>query len=148
MLGIRIKDSRDDEPRLIDLSDILPLIRERVITSQWICRDLDYTAMKDGRLSEILEARQKFSGTEFLQFAAKVCQIIDGRFEARTEGPSKNLWLVIVIFDSSWVDVWSSKMEVIERLKEQFKQINDLSPEDMKSSFELAQRKHGGRWQS
>ncbi len=137
MLGIRIKDSKRD------LGAILPVIGG-VLTSQWICRDLDYTMMKDDRLYEILNVRQKFSGTEFLQFADKVRQVIDGRFEARTKGPSKNLWLVIIVFDSSWVDVWTTKPDVLERLRARFKKIDDLSSEVMKVSLELVQGKRRG----
>ena len=146
MFGIRIKDSKliDEVSILIDLSDILLVIGEPVLNSRWICRDLDYTLMKEGRLYEIRESRRRFSGAEFRHFAHRIRQVIDGRFEARTEGPAKKIWLVLVVFDSSWIDVWSTKQEVLEKLRARFKKINDLSPEVMKASLEQAQRKHRG----
>jgi hypothetical protein len=128
MLGIKIKDSRqlNGGHCLIDLRDVLTVIGEPVVSSQWICRDLEYIAMRDGDLSEIHESRRKLSGAEMIEFADSIHQTIYGLFEARGAGPTKKLWLKIVVFDSSWVEVWSSKREMIEGLKGYFKKVSDL----------------------
>lgn len=128
MFGIKIKDSKQVNGGncLIDLRDVLAAIGEKVLTSSWICRDLDYSTMRDGELYEICEDRRKAQGAEMIQFANTIHQVFDGRFEARTEGPSKRLWLIIVVFDSSWVEVWSSKRELLEGLKARFKKVSDM----------------------
>jgi hypothetical protein len=59
--------------------------------------------------------------------ASRIHQTIDGRFEARSEGAAKNPWLVIVAFDSSWFEVWSSKPWVIEKIKTNFQDTTDIT---------------------
>ncbi len=128
MLGIKIKDGKqvNGGSCLIDLRDVLAAIGEKVLTSRWICRDLDYSIMRDGELYEICEQRRRLSGTEMMEFTKTIHQFFDGRFEARRDGPSKKLWLIIVVFDSSWIEVWSLNKEVIEGLKARFQKVTDM----------------------
>jgi hypothetical protein len=130
MFGIKINDTKESNVStvLIDLRDILMVIGETVVSSQWICRDIEYTAMRDEELFVLSEDRKKLSGAEMLQFADNTHQIIDGRFEASSGGSAKQLWLIILAIDSSYFEVWSSKHEVIEKLKGYIKKISDLPP--------------------
>jgi hypothetical protein len=123
MFGIKIRDSN---PHYDRLRDVLAAIGEKVLTSSWICRDLDYSIRKDGELWEIREDRRRLSGAEMMRFTDSVHQFFDGRFEARTEGPSKKLWLVIVVFDSSWIEVWTLNKKLLEKLKARFKKVSDM----------------------
>jgi hypothetical protein len=91
MLGIKIKDKRLSNS--FDLRDILAVIGEPVNESRWSCYDLCYTANKDGRAREICEERLKLSGKELTSLASEIHQTIDGRFEAKSEVPAKNLGL-------------------------------------------------------
>jgi hypothetical protein len=130
MFGIKIQGSNRSKSggRVLsfDLRHILTLIGEPILASSWRCRDLRYIAEIDGAFDEIREAGRKLSGEEMMQFAARLHQTIDGRFEARSGGSAKKPWLVILAVDSSWFEVWSSKRDVIERVKAGFDNVNDL----------------------
>ena len=130
MFGIKIKDSKrsggGSSFLSFDLRDILAAVGEPVFASRWRCRDLCYTAVRDGRFDEFREARRKFTGEEMVQFAGSIHQTIDGRFEARGGGAAKRPWLVILAVDSSWFEVWSSKREVLERVRARFEKVSDL----------------------
>jgi hypothetical protein len=108
------------------LKDILSAIGEPVLTSRWVCRDLWCVRSRDGVPQELREKRLKFSGEEIMLFASNAGQVIDGRFEARGQGAAKRPWLIIVAFDSTFYDVWSSKPNVIERIKERYNDVSDI----------------------
>ena len=131
MTGIKIQDSISSPSGgsflSFDLRDILAVVGEAARASRWRCRDLCYTEVRDGGIGEFREDRRKFSGEELIRFAAKVHQTIDGRFEARSGGAAKHPWLIISAVDSSWFEVWSSKLEVLESLKARFQQVSDIS---------------------
>src|SRR2546423_7600508 len=100
MLGIKIKDSKKNDGGgshlSFDLRDILEAIGEPVSSSTWICLDVEYTTMREGKFYEIFLDRRKLSGAEMLYLVADIRQTIDGRFEARSAGPAKKLWLIII----------------------------------------------------
>ncbi|HEX8398798.1 MAG TPA: hypothetical protein VF644_15300 [Pyrinomonadaceae bacterium] len=131
MLGVKIQDKRisgsGGGALNFDLRDILAVIGEPIQKARWRCRDLWCTANTDGEPISIREKRLDFSGEEFLKFVSNIHQTIDGRFEVRKEGTAKKSWLVIVAFDSSWFEVWTTKPEIIERLKSQFQNVTDIS---------------------
>ena len=109
-----------------DLRDILEVIGEPALTSDWRCLNLWYTAVKDGQFSEFRERRRRLSGKELVEFTASVHQSIDGKFIAKKDGTNKP-WLIIRAVDSSWFEVWCSKQEVLEELKGRFTQVSPLS---------------------
>src|SRR5215204_3966837 len=110
----------------VHLKDILSAIGEPVLTSRWVGRDLWCVRKRDGVPEELRLDRLKFTGKEILEWSSKVGQIIDGRFEARGQGAAKRPWLIIVAFDSSFYDVWSSKPNAIERIKERYNNVSDI----------------------
>jgi hypothetical protein len=134
MLGIKIKDKRQSANGggilNFDLRDILPIILsiigDPVKQSKWLCYDLWFTARRDGEFNEFRGERLKLSGIELVQLASEIHQTINGRFEAKGQGAAKSPWLIIIAFDSSWFEVWSSKPWVIERMKEHFQNVVDI----------------------
>ncbi|HEY8559896.1 MAG TPA: hypothetical protein VIL74_05805 [Pyrinomonadaceae bacterium] len=125
---IKNKKQSDDKPASrIDLKDILNTVGDRVIKSRWRCRDLWVLANFDENPDSYRFSRLKVSGDELLEMASKIYQTIDGRFEARSEGAAKTPWLVIVAFDSSWFEVWSSKLWIIEKIKTTFQDTTDIT---------------------
>ena len=130
MFGIKIKDTKTSgaggSSLSFDLRDILTAVGEPVLSSSWRCRDLCYTAVRDGKFDEFREARRRLTGEEMIQFADGIHQTIDGRFEAHSEGVAKRPWLVILAVDSSWFEVWSSKHEILKRVRARFEQVSDL----------------------
>ncbi|SRR5258705_2405180 len=130
MLGIKIKDSKTSGGGCsflsFDLRDILSAIGDPASVSHWSCRDLCYTGKKGENFTEIREARRRLSGEEMMRFASEIHQTIDGRFEARNGGGARRPWLIILAVDSSWFEVWSSKREVLERVRTRFEKVTDL----------------------
>lgn len=129
MLGIKIKDTRQSNgSRFLsfDLRDILAVIGEPILKSRCRCRDLCYTANIDEEASEIREARLNLTDEELIQLSSRIHQTIDGRFEGRGEGVAKKPWLIIVAFDSSWFEVWSSKPAILEMVRKHFKKVSDI----------------------
>lgn len=131
MQGIKIQDKRISNSGgtvlNFDLRDILAVIGEPAHEARWRCRDLWCTASINGETVSVEEEKMDFSGEEFIKFASSIHQTIDGRFEVRREGAAKKPWLLIVAFDSSWFEVWTTKPAIIERLKNRFQDISDIS---------------------
>lgn len=131
MKGVKIQDKKESSGGgsilNVYLKDILPLLGERVLTSNWRCWNLYYLEKIDEEWYSNKDKTMKISGAELVKFSESVGQIIDGIFEARGEGETKHPWLKIVFFDSSWAEVWSSKSWVIEKVREQFKDVTDIS---------------------
>src|SRR5215213_5198096 len=101
MQGVKILDKKEHagggRSLNVYLKDILALIdREKILTSRWRCRDLDYFIKIDGEWDSNKDKKMKLSGAELIKFSENVGQIIDGRFEARTAGAAKHPWLLIV----------------------------------------------------
>lgn len=124
MRGIRI--DRQNNPSF-DLRDILAIVGEPALQSDWRCQDLWYT-VKDEDSDEYVKAPRKVTGAELLRFADVVMQIIDGRFEASSAGAAKRPWLMIMAVDSSYWEVWSTKQEVLEIVRARFSDAVDLPP--------------------
>lgn len=130
MLGVKILDKKlhkNGSGLNFDIKDILAAIVESTSNSRWRCRDLWYTTTRNGKVVSVKEARLKLSGEKLLRLAASIHQTIDGRFEARSEGAAKHPWLIIIAFDSSWFEVWSSKPRVLEKIKERFKDVSEMT---------------------
>jgi hypothetical protein len=130
MFGVKIEDLTTSEGGgsflSFDLRDILAVVGEPALTSRWRCRGLRYLEGGEGSVGEFHEERREFTGDGMQRFAATVLQTIDGRFEARSAGAAKRLWLIILAGDSSWFEVWSSKPAVLESVRGRFKNVSDL----------------------
>lgn len=129
MIGIKIQDKKQSNSRKFldfDLRDILAVIGEPVNQSKWLCYDLCYIASRDGVFNEFRESRLKLSGEELIELASEIHQTIDGRFEAKTEGAAKKPFVIIIAFDSSWFEVYSTKAPIINKLKNYFQSVSDI----------------------
>ena len=127
MFGIKIQDKRPGGGWLsFGLADVLKVIGEPALCSEWRCLNLRYIGPKDETWDELLEKRRRFSGQEFFDFAARIGQIIDGEFIAKKHGSNK-AWLIIKAVDSGWFEVWSSKPKVLEEMKSKFIKVTPLS---------------------
>ena len=130
MPSIRIQDKKQrNSGRFLsfDLKDILSEIGEPIFKSNWRCTKVWCIKVLDGEPMSFRDSRFKLSGEEFANFASEATQVIDGRFEAKSEGAAKKPWLVIVAFDSTFYEVWSSKSWVIEKLKARFDDVIDIT---------------------
>jgi len=131
MIGVKIKDKKRSNgggsTLTFSLKDILAVIGEKVLTSRWRCSELDYLKKTDEEFYSKKVRTMKLSGAELIDFSEKVGLILDGRFEAKSEGGAKRPWLLIVAFDTSWYEVWSSKPWVIEKMKAHFKDVSEIN---------------------
>ena len=131
MFGIKIQDSKKSRNGgnflNFDLRDILTVIGEPTYKAKWRCRDLYYTAVRNGEFVGIREECLDFTGEEFVQFVSNIHQTIDGRFEVRREGAAKKSWLIILVVDSSWFEVWTSKQAIIEKLRNRFEKVSHIT---------------------
>ncbi|HVE58467.1 MAG TPA: hypothetical protein VNB22_16665 [Pyrinomonadaceae bacterium] len=131
MIGVKIKDKNQSKgggsSLSFSLKDILALVGEKVLTSRWRCSDLNYVKNIKGEWYPNKDKTLKLSGAELIDFSERVGLILDGRFEAKSEGGAKRPWLLIVAFDTSWYEVWSSKPWVIEKIKAHFKDVSDIT---------------------
>jgi hypothetical protein len=126
MFGIKIQDSRPGGgPLSFGLADVLKVIGEPALSSEWRCLNLRYIGRKNETWDEFREKRKRFSGKDFVDFAALVGQVIDGEFIAKKHGSNK-AWLIIKAVDSSWFEVWSSKQKVLEEMKSRFVMVSPL----------------------
>ena len=129
MIGVKIRDKKHSDGGLSSLSfslkDILAVVVENVLTSRWRCWDLDYLIKINDEWYSNKDKKMKLSGAELIEFSENAGLIIDGRFEAKSEGGAKRPWLLIVAFDTSWYEVWSSKPWVIEKIKARFKDVSE-----------------------
>lgn len=82
--------------------------------------------MIDGEPFGNRDKTMKMSGEELINFSESIALIIDGKFEARSEGAAKHPWAKIVFFDSSWAEVWSSKSWLIEKVRKNFRDVTDI----------------------
>ena len=136
MFGIKIQDSIPGGGWLsFGLSDILDVIGEPALSSEWRCLNLCYITMRDGTFHECRERHRKLSGKEFIAFAANVHQTIDGEFIGKTSGSNK-AWLIIKAVDSSWFEVWSSKPKVLDELKGRFATVSSIPNSDVEQALE------------
>jgi len=130
MQGIKINDSiRRERGSFLsfDLKDILTAVGDSVLSSKWLCRDVECTGENAGRLHDISDEGRNISGGELMQVVSGIHQIIDGEFEAY-DGEADKPWLVVSAVDSSWFEVWSSDTEILERVKNNFRDVSDLPP--------------------
>jgi hypothetical protein len=126
--GIEIKDSVPRERGnylSFDLKDILGLIGERALVSQWRCRWVECTGENAREMHSLSDVDRNISGAEILRLASGISQTIDGQFEAFAAGES-NPWLLIKAIDSSLFEVWSHDPDILLRVKTNFSNVSDL----------------------
>lgn len=126
IFGIKIQDTRPGGGWLcFGLSDILDVIGEPALSSEWRCLNLWCIATRDETVYEFRERRLRFTGKELFEFAARVQQTIEGEFIAKKQGSNK-AWLIIKAVDSSWFEVWSSKPKLLEEFKSRFTKVSSI----------------------
>jgi len=105
MIGVKIKDKKQSTGGISSLNfalkDVLAVVGEKVLTSRWRCWDLNYLRKIKGEWYPNKDKTLKLSGAELIDFSENVGLILDGRFEAKSEGGAKRPWLLIVAFDTS-----------------------------------------------
>ena len=136
MFGIKIQDTRHGGGWLsFGLADVLEVIGESVLGSDWRCLNLRYIGPKGETWYELFEKRRRFSGPQLIEFVAGIGQVIDGEFIAKKHGSNK-AWLIIKAVDSGWFEVWSTKPKVLEEMKNRFAKVSSLPSAGVEQALE------------
>ena len=143
MFGIRIKDLDVNEQILdFDLRDILQTIGHAALESRWRMRDVEASA---GHTMEAADELQRLSdekadvlGRELIHLARHVDQVVEGHFRG-TEKGAQQPWIVINAVDSTFFEVITPREEVVTKLRNRFKDITDMTDEELTQSEELFQ---------
>lgn len=125
MRGITISDSTNDG-LTVDLIDILRLLGLPAEESDWELSEVE--AVGDsaaGELHTLAEGKARVPGRTLLRLAAAVTQVIDGTFAGYRNGAERP-WIVIRAVDSSAYDVQSQDEELLDSMRNLFKEVSDL----------------------
>ena len=127
MQGIKIEDSNQGEHGRylnFDLKEILLPVRNYVLDSNWRCNNVECIGQNSVQLHKLSDETSIISGDELLWIVSGIQQTIDGEFEAfRGE---KIPWLLVKAIDSSYFEVWSDNLAVLETVKSNFRKVTDL----------------------
>jgi hypothetical protein len=129
MRGVQIRDMNEVGRVLaVDLQHILDLIGERTILSRWRASEVWATGKEAGEVAQELEnsadGQTFISGEHLNHMAHSLVQVIDGNFLA-FEGDTDLPWLIIRAVDSSFYEVFSTKPEVLNRIRASFRRVSD-----------------------
>jgi hypothetical protein len=103
----------------IGLAELLDVLGERVLLSQWLVSDLNYISIDDNDIEAFASSQNTIiKGSELLASLSKLLQVIDGEFKAfdQEELP----WVVLKAVDSSWWEVIAQDTEVIKAIQKNF----------------------------
>ena len=125
MTGVSISDRLPTGVLCFDLIDILDLIGEDAVRSEWKVSGLECLGQRADEFHAIADAVTPISGAALRSLAHGIYQTIDGRFEAflpTTDTP----WLIIRAADSSCFDVETEQPDILDQLRKRFSAVVDL----------------------
>jgi hypothetical protein len=124
MRGVTIRDQTPTGVLAFDLRDILELLGDAAISSDWQLTDVECTGNAAAALHQAADTGQTVSGERLLTLARDIIQVIDGEFAGR-RATEHNDWIVIRAVDSSAFDVLTDEAWVFSALANRFTRIED-----------------------
>lgn len=119
---IQIYDMDPQGLLVVDLRHVLQALGPPALQSEWKVQDVWATSKDTGNAGEQLEAltpEVRISGTNLLELANNVVQVIDGQFEAfRPNAPQP--WVRIIADDSTFYEVETDEDEVANSILRSF----------------------------
>ncbi|HIK08796.1 MAG TPA: hypothetical protein IGS52_00770 [Oscillatoriaceae cyanobacterium M33_DOE_052] len=125
MQGITITDQTTDGFLAVNLIDILQAIGPLLLTTKWQFTNLECFGKTAESLYSYADSSSYISGEILVQLAAKITQVIDGKFQAY-RGNENQPWLIITAVDSSAYDVETVDENILVKLRQQFQQVSEL----------------------
>lgn len=123
MFAITITDKDDRGGLAVELKDILSVVGEAVSTSHWKLEGVEaYGSPAAEKLEEMSDTGAIISGSELMNLASEVSQIVDGMFSGFEEG-SESPWITITAIDSSAYDVASERVDALEAIRASFQTV-------------------------
>jgi hypothetical protein len=124
MRGIIISDLQDGV-LAFDLVDILRLLGPEGLQSNWIVRrGVEAIGDAADRLEKLSEENGRIAGTDLMEVASHIIQVIDGTFEGYRKG-AVTPWIIIRAVDSTSYDILSDDEEVLKAVKNRYKKVVD-----------------------
>jgi hypothetical protein len=110
---------------LVDLVGVIDALGPGALVAVWRARaeSLTYFSLHDEGVLDDAQAR-RVTGVELRRAALGVASIIDGVFECWRRGEGTP-WLTVVAVDSSWWEVYSDDLTVLDALRQRF---HDITP--------------------
>lgn len=127
MLGAIIRDVDDRNILTVDLEKILGLFAQAAESSQWQVSDVEAIGeAAAGELHELSNENAIVPGSRLMRLASEINQIIDGKFSGYRPGESEP-WIVISAVDSSFFEVFTDVVSVLNQIRERFNDVEDVS---------------------
>ena len=133
MHRIIITAQTDDNSLAVNLSNILHILEPLASNSQWEISELECCGSSADELQQLADAKVRILGTDLLRLTPKLTQLFDGLFSGYLEGKNQP-WISIRAADNVGYEVETENQEVLARMRQQFKNVNDItfySPEQI-----------------
>ncbi len=132
MLAIRIYESRSG-PR-IQLSDALAALGSSAVNSNWTVSavegaeecGVDAIGPTSAKFDASALAETRITGQCLLNLAKDTRQIIWGKFSAYEAAASTDPWIILIFFDSTWLEVRSTDETALARIARGFDEVRSL----------------------
>jgi hypothetical protein len=126
--GVIIRDGTEPGGRGaldFDLVEVLAALGSRVYEARWRCTHIRYTSKdeRDIRVLEQVASGEVVSGGNLSDGIDQLMQVIDGEFEGLDESGQR--WVLIRAVDSSWWEVWSDDVSVLDVVRTTFRNTED-----------------------
>jgi hypothetical protein len=127
MHGVTIRDSSPDGRFLaVDLIDILRVLGTAAHNSDWLISNVECVGEAAAEeLHRLADASARIPGRTLVALAADVTQVIEGVF-AGYRSDEEHPWIVICAVDSTAFDVRSAEADVLECIRQRFRQVAEL----------------------
>lgn len=127
MKGITIRDIDPERGVLaFDLHDILELLGEKGLVSQWEVRAVEVASgVAATRLERLADEESVVDGNELLSLARAVNQVVDGEFKGTLPGEAKP-WVIVRAVDSSAYDVETDDKRLLDGIRRRFSVVDDI----------------------
>jgi CheY-like chemotaxis protein len=108
-----------------DLYDILVAIGEPAINTIWSCKNIECLGKGAQEIQTCDNDKVQISGKDLCRISSRIYQTIEGHFEAHRRWSNKP-WLVIRAVDGSGFDISTRDRRIIARLKNCFRDVEDI----------------------
>lgn len=115
-----------------DLKDVLGAIGQPALNAVWTVMHAEDEAGEiwatgDGAslLDELARTGERITGERLLEIAKTIHQTIWGEFQGFENRATAQPWIRIVAFDSTWFEVHTNDVAVLERLRGTFRDVRE-----------------------
>lgn len=126
MKGICISDDDGRKTLAFDLRDLLRLVGDDAISYYWEINHVECLGVGAQLMHDASDSDLWVPGSQLLLMAQDVYQIIDGDFKGYRAEVSPEPWIVFRAIDSSYYDVLSDNLSLLEFIRQQFHHVVEI----------------------